>query len=199
MAIEAAQDMASSPWSCAIVYDDPSQIMPSAGLYNPDDPRLPIGGIYGGSNGVTRYLREIGRDPSLADRLPHDYQIRAIASLASNSRQPNADQVLTGFESILDDYFGPCCIDVTPLWDRLIDQGGYVQTPESAVPDDQIFTIIVGVDASARLLSLHDMMYNSLINNLERTIDGWLLDVRTNPNAPSLAEWMRDAGAADWL
>ncbi len=158
-----------------------------------------IGDVYGGSNGVTRYLQANDLDLSWIDRLPNDYQIRAVATLMSNSKYPNAVQMVDGFEEFLNLYFGDKLSDWTGLWDFLIAEGGYAPTPESAHPNDQIFTIFVGFDAVTRLLSLHDMMYNNLLSTLERTIDEWLLEVNTNRTAPSFAEWMRDAGAEDWL
>ena len=158
-----------------------------------------IGDVYGESNGVIHYLQEHDLEFSWVDRLPNDYQIRAVVGLLSNIEYPNAVQMENAFEDFLDLYFGDKLYDWTGLWDVLIKQGGYAPTPESAEPNDQIFTIFVGFDAVARLLVLNDMMYNNLLSNLEQTIDDWLLEVSTNRRAPSFAEWLQDAGAARWL
>ncbi len=197
MAIEAERGMVPTCWSCAVLNDDPSQVMPPAGPFDPDDPRLLIGDAFGTSNGVVRYLLRNDLNPSLADQLPNDYQVRALVGMVSDGEHLNSVEVLEEFEALLDFSLEDCCLDPARLWDQLIETGGYVPTPETAVPDDQVFTIYVGLTALEDLMPLGSYQAHARI--LERSIEEWRLEATSDPSAPSLAEWLRDAGAEDWL
>jgi hypothetical protein len=161
-----------------------------------DDPRLTLG-IFGGREIALRFFRERGLDVSMAYNAPTDDQLRAIAGMANPGRylKPTeilyvADEILAGWYAIDRPGAAP---NVGLLWDNLIAQGGYAPTPAAATEGDQFFMILEG--AHALSINLVPFAQTYLMNRVNEAFQEWKFAPATRP---SFAQWLRDAGAADW-
>lgn len=91
-------------------------------------------------------------------------------------------------ESLRNTYYDP-----DYFWDRIVEQGGYVPTPETAAPEDQVFMILVGAATMCGL-----MAKDACFRFEQSMVQAWKED-RLTGSALGFGAWLRDIHAEEWI
>ncbi len=190
MAIEGERGLPPTCYSCAFA-GAAARSEPMGTSVDPDDPRLVLG-TFGTTVAVNRYVTEY-HNPSLTNLIPYDHVLRAMAYLvAPSGRHLNAPELVSMadalVESLRNTYYDP-----DQFWDRIVEQGGYVPTPETAAPEDQVFMIIIGAAAMCGWMP-HDACF-SFQQSLDRQIQAWKESQYTGSDL-GFGAWLRQNHAS---
>jgi hypothetical protein len=158
--------------------------------FDPDDPRLLLGNLE--SRTLVDHLYEETGNYLGPDW--YDADLRILGALMARQEYPNAPQILAGAEEIFESMFIPgVYLDAGRTWDKAVRQGGWFPMHPDAVANDQVFGIY-GVIFALRFFYGEDSMQMTQAR-LEGTVNEWM----TSGAEGSLADWLVDAGATNWL
>lgn len=192
MAIEAERGLSPTCYSCALL-GGPNRPNPLSGPFPADDPRLLIGD-YATTGVAGRLLVERGAAPgALSTVLPFDADLRSLVGMEYPHQHLNAGQMLAGYGGLVNAFAMQGYYPNTALLlQNLIAQGGYRPTSPTALPNDQIMVISVGVQTLSRFLN--PAAGQGLLQQLNTSITTWRGALARSPGAPSFAEWLRVNG-----
>ncbi|HEV2074519.1 MAG TPA: hypothetical protein VGR29_12890 [Thermomicrobiales bacterium] len=215
MAIEAERGLQPTCYSCLLVDASGRGPEPNGAFIDPSDSRLLIGTslsrFTGDTSTSSRLLQDhflsSGTDNYFAAQfeasvakeqgLPADAHLRALASLVANRPHLNSYELLATYRELMQVLYTPGAsgkfhnLNLDLLYQVLMGQGGYVPTPSTAHPNDQVFTIFLGFDALAPIMD--SASYSAARSQLEVAADTWLIEVGTNPTL-SFAAYLRSEG-----
>lgn len=196
MAIEAERGLPPTCYSCAIG-SAPNRPEPSGTPIRPDDPRLRIGDMWGTvAVGILAVNRNMPVS-SAQSTLPFDRDLRALVNMANPGRYLTAAEVADLYEQTADGLFVQGYgFDVSTLARTLETQGGYAPTPPTANVNDQIYMVMVGIEALSHWIV--PMLQGTYINRFVVFADQWRADL-LDGDAPSFAEWLRQHHAWDGM
>lgn len=193
MAIEGERDLTPTCYSCAFAGAD-ARSEPTGTSVAFDDPRLLLG-TYGTTVAVNRYVTKY-HNPSLTNLIPYDHVLRAMAYLVTPpGRQLNAPELVSMadalVESLQNTYYDP-----GQFWDTIVEQGGYVPTPETAGPDDQVFVVLIGATAMCSWMGPGSC--GVLSSRIDQAIQSWK-ESRYTGSSLGFGAWLRENHAEAWL
>ncbi len=195
MAVESVRGLPATCFSCAIL-DASRRPEPTDTPVSIDDPRLLLGGFettHALFRLASEHVMEFSR---LTDFFGYYHRLRALVGMAFPGLW-NAPQVLSGYDEWVEVLtMQGRFVDPTPLWQNLIAQGGYAPTPSTAIDEDQLFMVWTGTLALSSIITFEALL--SLLRRLEAIESLWKGE-RATGSTVSFADFLRSAGAADWL
>lgn len=162
-----------------------------------NDPRLACGAF--GSTSLMDSFRN--RPGYWALGTMDDYQLRAVVTLAYSDSHVNANQLLDGYDQVLDGLVngkgGAGMIDVSSLWDTMLSQGGYFPVASNANPNDQVFAIEMGLYGFRPFMS--EDAYRMLSSNVQYDAAQWGDGVNKGTMTETFSEYLISEGALSWF
>lgn len=196
LAIEAERGLPPTCYSCAFAEAD-ARAEPRRTDVKRDDPRLQCG-TFGEATYAVGWLHAndyplIG---SLADL--GDYELRATASLVNSKPHLNAEELMEGYDWLLEEMLKPVGESMSPdsraIWDRLVQQGGYFEIPDSLWAEDQVFLFYIGISGLGS--SAGEQTIDILFNLTEQAEFDWYSQ---GINTMTFSEYLQQIGADTWF
>lgn len=198
MAVEVEGGLPPTCYACAIRNAPTRLPAPRRAPVRWDDPRLLVGS-YGTTQALSLLLAKHGLPPStFGSMLQYDHELRALTGLVFPGHW-SAPQVLDGYDALVTTFgAGGQTVDVPRALDALLTQGGYVPTPPTAHPEDQVFTVLTLIPVLSRFLS--PFSASIFVRQCEGIATSWRSDAyKTTSSAPPFATRLREELVGTWL
>jgi len=196
LAIEAEHRLPPTCYACAFAEADARPEPRRTGV-DRDDPRLQCG-VFGEATYAAACLRvnDYQMIGGLADW--DDYELRAAVWLANRKSHLNAEELMEGYDWLLEEMLKPYGESMAPdpraMWDRLVEQGSYFAIPDDLWVEDQVFLFYLGLFSLNRFLGQANT--ETLYLMTEQAEYDWYLE---GANSMTFSEYLQDIGADEWI
>ena len=200
MAIEAERGLTPTCYTCMLLGPAPTYFGPDPQRLDTHDDARYLLGTPESTEIALRWFDKNGIPQGSLGTILTDYELRALSGIMAAGGYLNAEQVLAASEEVLEIWYcveKPCqYLDGTSLCRTLIQQGGYVPTPDEAAYPDQAFTVLLGFEA---LETQWTPTFAATMGNLVTdAFERWQSESLSNVSTPGFGDWLRENGGRDW-